>query len=79
MTGLKEKKKMLYIKAEVEVMHDNKLIILKFRMLSESENNVKMDLYKLYGVEPTITSVRSMLDGIILHDLALRSLRINSN
>lgn len=79
MIDLKAKVELLYIKAEVEVVVDNRLRIFRLRMISQSVQDVKDDLYKVYGVEPKITSVRPMHIGIILHDLALQALKTNIN
>ena len=79
MIDLKAKVELLYIKAEVEVIVDNRLRIFRLRMISQSVQDVKDDLYKVYGVEPKITSVRPMHTGIILHDLALQALKTNIN
>lgn len=79
MIDLKAKVELLYIKAEVEVVVDNRLRIFRLRMISQSVQDVKDDLYKVYGVEPKITSVRPMHTGIILHDLALQALKTNIN
>lgn len=79
MIDLKAKDKLLYIKAEVEIVHEGRLMLLRFRLISESEQNVKDDLYKIYKVEAKITSVRSMEEGIILQDLAVKVLAQNKN